>query len=267
MDETSWHYCYARSKVLAPKGTEEVPAQLPDDPRRKFTAIATIAADGSKFPPIFIAKGTTESVHSHFAQMMPRIDPLTNTPRYYISHSKGGNTNKDVMLLYLDLVQKWNRKKPCALVIDRYSSHNKEEIIQAALDRQIELIFIPTSGTDQYQPLDIRIFGVMKAKAASEYDKHYAATLRAFTTSEAADVFINCWNKIDPTLIQNAWDICLSRLEISEHEEEGDEDEDDDSTYFARNEDEEDYDDEINSLKHQESQEEEEEEEEEEQQN
>ena len=46
MDETSWHYCYGRSKVLAPKGTEQVPAQLPEDSRKKYTILATIWADG-----------------------------------------------------------------------------------------------------------------------------------------------------------------------------------------------------------------------------
>ena len=69
MDETSWHYCYGRAKVLAPKGTEQVPAQLPEDPRKKFTTLATIGADGAKNPPIFLARGSTEDVHKHFAGM------------------------------------------------------------------------------------------------------------------------------------------------------------------------------------------------------
>ena len=66
MDETSWHYCYGRSKVLSPKGTEQVPAQLPEDLRKKFTTLATIGADGTKYPPIFLARGATDSVHDHF---------------------------------------------------------------------------------------------------------------------------------------------------------------------------------------------------------
>ena len=45
-----------------------------------------------------------------------------------------------------------------------------------ALDRQIELIFIPRDGIDEYYYLNIRIFGVMKTTTC-KYDKYYTSTL------------------------------------------------------------------------------------------
>ena len=55
MDETAWQFVYVRGQTLAERGTEEVDAQLPDDFRKSFTAIATITAAGGKLPPIFLA--------------------------------------------------------------------------------------------------------------------------------------------------------------------------------------------------------------------
>ena len=48
MDETSWHFVYARGQALAERKTEEVQARLPEEKRACFTIIATILADGTK---------------------------------------------------------------------------------------------------------------------------------------------------------------------------------------------------------------------------
>ena len=93
MDETSWHYVFCRGQVLSETGKEEVSAQLPDDYRQGFTAIATITADGKKLPPVFLATGKSEVCHKQFDGMRSKKDA------YEIFHSPGGNTVDNQMLL------------------------------------------------------------------------------------------------------------------------------------------------------------------------
>ena len=92
MDETAWNFVFVRGKVLSIKGKEEVDAQLPDDYRKSFTAIATISADGSKLPPLFLAKGSTKNCEKQFDGM--KSDPND----YFLFHSQGGNTDNDAMI-------------------------------------------------------------------------------------------------------------------------------------------------------------------------
>ena len=70
-----------KRKVLAECRTEEVAAQLPNDYRQSFTAISTISADGSKFPPVFLAKGKTNQCHKQF-------DGMKSTPSSYFTHQE-----------------------------------------------------------------------------------------------------------------------------------------------------------------------------------
>ena len=56
MDETSWNFVYLRGDVLSIKGQEVVDATLPDDYKKSFSIIATIGSDGSKYPPVLLAK-------------------------------------------------------------------------------------------------------------------------------------------------------------------------------------------------------------------
>ena len=55
------------------------------------------------------------------------------------------------------------KRQPCALIIVKYASHVYESTLSAADELKIRLLFIPTSATDMLQPLDIRIFGSLKA--------------------------------------------------------------------------------------------------------
>lgn len=202
MDETSWQYVFYRGQTLAEKGSEEVDAQLPDDYRLTFTAIATITADGGKLPPVFLATGKTNACHKQF-------DGMTSDPTSYeIFHSPGGNTDDETMIFYLKKVNSWMKGQPCALILDKYASHVSESTLAAAEELKIRLVFIPTSATDMFQPLDIRIFGALKAMASSKFDDHVFKYNRGFSKAEAADLFIKCWEKLSHNLIVSAWTYC-----------------------------------------------------------
>ena len=200
MDETPWNFVFKRGQILSIRGKEEVDGQLPDDYRKSFTVISTISASGMKYPPIFLAQGTSNLCHKQFKDM--ESDPND----YEIYHSSGGNTDDEVMEFYLHCFSKWMNEKPCALVLDRYASHVSENTKAVANNLGITLIYIPTSATDVYQPLDKRIFGIMKSMASSQYDDKVFDQNQAYSKSEAADLFISLWKKLSHHSILSAWE-------------------------------------------------------------
>ena len=226
-DETPWNFVYYKGEVLAETGTEEVAAQLPDDYRKSFTVMATIGADGTKYPPIFFAKGSTKMCHRQFDGM--ESDPS----KYEILHSEGGNMDEDSMIEYLKYVHLWMDNEPCVLIVDRYSSHITTEVLQTASQLQIKMIYIPTSATEKYQPLDKRVFGVLKSMAASSFDDFVFEKQEGFSKCQAADLFVNCWQKLSVDIVLKSWRLC-------EDEEEDENDSDfEDCEPFNDNEEEE----------------------------
>ena len=212
-DETPWNFVYLRGQVLAERGTEEVNAQLPDDYRKSFTALCTISASGKKFPPLFLATGKTPMCQQQFSEMK------SPASEYELFYSSGGNTDENCMIHYLDLVSNWVDKKPCALILDRYSSHMTDAFKQHAQNLGIRIVYIPTSATEKFQPLDMRVFGVMKSKGAKEFNEFVFRNHRGFTKSEAADIFVKCWRFLPVDVINKAWNL----TEAYEEEEEDDE--------------------------------------------
>ena len=212
-DETAWNYVYFRGCVLAEVGKEEVAAQLPDDYRKAFTVLATIGADGTKYPPLFFAKGKTSISFQQFKDM--NADPTS----YELVFSEGGNTDEQVMMKYLEMVHRWVNSEPCVLILDRYSAHTMESVIAKAAELHIELIFIPTSATDKYQPLDKRIFGILKSMAAKDFSDYVFHRNSGFTKAEAADLFVDCWKKLSIDAVLTSWRLCENEEEDKIDEE------------------------------------------------
>jgi len=65
---------------------------------------------------------------------------------------------------YLKWLHEKMDKKPFALVLDCFRAHIDEKVKKLANDLTIELIIVPACGTGIYQPLDRKIFGIVKAK-------------------------------------------------------------------------------------------------------
>ena len=204
MDETPWNFVFMKGQVLAERGKEEVSAQLPEDYRKSFTVIATITNAGTKHPPIFFAQGKTSKSHQQFDEMK------TEPHEYELWHSDGGHTNEDCMIHYLQLVKRWVHGRNCALILDRYKAHLTSKVKNEAKRCNIKLIYIPTSGTDEYQPLDRRVFGILKSMGQSSFDDFLWDNFRGLTKSEAADMFVSCWKRLSSNVICESWNFALN---------------------------------------------------------
>ena len=209
MDETPINYVTARNEVLAEQGTEEVNAQLPVDPKNNFTVLATISLSGDKLPPVLLATGKTTVCRQQF-------DGMETQHEYEVLHSPGGFTNENVMIEYLKLVNSWMSNEHTVLILDRYTAHTTKSVREEAHKNNIRLVYIPTSATDLYQPLDKRIFGAIKSKYSSKCDDYLFEFDEGPSKAKAADMFLECWAELNRDTIISAWDLC----EESESEDE-----------------------------------------------
>ena len=209
MDETPVNFVFLHGKVLANVG-DQVTAHLPNDFKQSFTAICTISLDCKLFPTIFLATGKTDLCHRQF-------DGIETRYPYKIMHS-GGNTSTDVMFDYLELLHDWANKEPCALLIDQYRSHITSPVVAKASKLNIELIYVPKSGTDKYQPLDRRVFGAVKAKYAMKVADRIFENSTPISKPEAASCFIRAWNTVSLATLITAWRIPGSNLENFDQE-------------------------------------------------
>ena len=212
MDETSCNFVHCHGEVLAETGTENVDAVLTDDHRKSFTAIGTKSAAGERYPPIFLARGTTDRCHAQFHDM------ISKKSDYLIFHAESGVTDDDVMKFYREHAAQWMKRKSFALVLDRFTAHRSESTLQHAKLLNIRLIFVPTSGTDLYQPLDRRSFGVVKAKLGSIQDDYMYENTRSPSRSEVADFFVRAWNNLSTETITGSWSFDKDDVDDDESE-------------------------------------------------
>lgn len=75
----------------------------------------------------------------------------------------------------MPLIDFYDERNRIYLFIDAYRVHKCEEIVDIATELNIDVTVIPEGMTEVHQPLDIKLFGIMKAKS------------RAFLTSRIAE--------------------------------------------------------------------------------
>ena len=59
------------------------------------------------------------------------------------------------------------------MILDGFKVHISDEIIEFAESNNIKLYFIPLGYTDQLQPLDIKLFGILKSYARPLFYERY----------------------------------------------------------------------------------------------
>jgi hypothetical protein len=61
---------------------------------------------------------------------------------------------------------------PLVVICDVYPAHRTDAVGGMALTRDVDVVFIPPGCTDRLQPLDRRVFGVLKAYARQQWQGH-----------------------------------------------------------------------------------------------
>lgn len=199
VDETNWRSVAGGIWTWAATGTESVSCCVGNDEKEGITVIAAIDAAGTKLPLTVIGKGKT-----------PRCLTALNLPaEVWGLTSESGWTTSHVMCEYLRLMrEKLYPEGPLVILLDTFSAH-RTPVVRAAADHwNIQLVFIPPGCTDILQPLDRRVFGVLKAHARQLWRIHYHETQGTKTTrAMMAENLVISWARIMPHLIESAWDV------------------------------------------------------------
>lgn len=197
IDETFLLNENLRKETIAVKGQKTVKIDKEKlNQKEGTTFIGAIALDPNKRIPLtLISKGKTEVCQRKYG----------NKGKDLILHSKSGWSTSNLMKRYFRWLSEKMNKQPFALVLDIYKSHISEAVKKYAKKLKIKLIFVPACGTDTFQPLDHRIFAVLKSKLEKIDKGNSPYKSRWQRLKSNAD---KIWDyEISNKLIEAAWDI------------------------------------------------------------
>ena len=168
--------------------------------KQQITILATITADNTKLPLMFIAEGQTEKVEK---------TQLGDVDYHWTTHSDNGWITEESFIKYLMHVREhFFDDDTIHLLLDIYKAHCTEKVKEMAQVLNIQLHFIPAGMTDEMQPLDRSIFGPFKAMSRKLFrERNNLGQPIKITKSEACSDIIRAWDSVKIDSIREAWSI------------------------------------------------------------
>jgi hypothetical protein len=160
MDETFWRIEDNVLMTWKMKSDESI-SLIQHRSKDGFTLALTVSASGNILKPLIIGKGKTTRCLRKF-QLPDWIHGC---------YSKSGWMNESIMKNVIDDIFNETKGHESVLVVDKYKSHKKEEVIAYAKTKHITMLFVPSNLTYLRQPLDVSIYGVLKSKSRSLWKK------------------------------------------------------------------------------------------------
>ena len=199
VDETSWEVVPKTILTWHPKGADHVVRYANCNDKEKVTVVAGIAADGSKLPLQFIAKGDSPAV----------LNTQIGDVGYHMkAYSTNGWSTIETFKEFLIGVRNFygfEDEHTIHLLLDVFKVHISDEVKETAQGLNIKLYLIPAGMTDELQPLDKKIFGPMKMFARELFRRRYEQDKHRGKI-EACEDMVWAWEKLSPETIQDAFD-------------------------------------------------------------
>ena len=203
-DETCWRILNGKLRTVALTGSDSVHVSIGFDSKETVTVMACCSAAGVKLPLYAIVKGKTAECErslrndSRLRSYIGRV--------LYIGHTESGWATKQFQIDYLNFIEKTIEERYCCLLWDLHISHRSPEVVQWANEHKINILFIPAGQTGEYQPLDRRVFGVLKKQShklllGELEDKD----LTAIDRIDALVLLCKAWNGISENVIKRSW--------------------------------------------------------------
>ena len=201
-DESGWKLLPKGLLTWGETGVDNMSRQGNVNDKSQVTVLATITASKTKLPLLFVAQGKTTQVEN---------SQIGDVGYHWKAHSESGWVTDEVFSYYLHKIREhFNDDDPLHLVMDLYPSHMTDRVLQDAKDLNIIIHIIPAGLTDVYQPLDRKIFGILKAKA-----RYYFRMRRELgkpitaTKAEACQDMVKAWEGVLSGMIGSAWEIYI----------------------------------------------------------
>jgi hypothetical protein len=203
-DETAWRLLPSGLLTWAPVGADGVTVRLNGNEKDSITVLASVTAGGDKLPLFAIAKGKTKRAE----QSQLGSDGTTIT-----DHSASGWSTVETFEHYLDSLAEQYRGRidpehPLHLILDCYAVHRAVQIKAHAKKLGIKLWFIPAGYTDELQPLDRAVFGVLKAIFRRRFEELCRQSPNGrVTRSIALEILKGIWKDLSLASIHEGWAI------------------------------------------------------------
>ena len=196
-DETSGKIVSPVLHALRDVGSGAPKVETKTNPKSAVTLVGAVTSKGKKLNTAVIAKGkTTRSLNKFHLR---RSTPGLVAP-------KGWMTGKAMIEWVDDVVVPYARGRPMCLICDDYPAH-KTEAVRNHLDKHsIELLLVPSWSTGDVQPLDVGVFGPVKAKMRRLWTNSQALGQHATNTYEGVvRRFEKALSTLSPTAVKHAW--------------------------------------------------------------
>jgi hypothetical protein len=207
IDEGYWKLFPNGMLTSTETGAENVQIETGGLEKAGITVVAAITAAGARLPLFFLAAGRTDRVHA------TQIGDVTG---HWVGHSPSGWQTEGTFSDYLRQLSACHGGRPFHLILDKYAAHRTNQVQALAADLGITMHLIPASCTDQLQPLDRRIFGILKAKARAKFynaigndpGKVFERQRNMERTKiEAVQDMVAAWEELSEDHVLSAWDI------------------------------------------------------------
>jgi hypothetical protein len=204
VDETSWKSVNNRMVTVAKCGSDNVACEFEGDVKGCLTVIAAIDATENRLPLWVICRGKTIRCEAHLRE---HFDREMRSGRLFLTHQENGWTNATVAREYLDWISARVKGQPLFLVWDCFSAHRDRAVKVQAVEAQITFQFVPAGLTDEWQPLDVRIFGSLNMRARALFDAQWIRDGSAeLTVAAAISLLLSAWGSITQEEVLGAWE-------------------------------------------------------------
>jgi hypothetical protein len=205
-DETCWRVIDGALRTVANVGADGVDCTFPVDAKLCVTVIACIASSGKKLPLWVVAKGKTKKCEGKITKGSEYNVQAVRRGDLFTTHSESGWVDTEVARRYVA----WLRARmsgPIALVWDVFAAHRNADVKREAEESEITLAFIPAGQTDEFQPLDRRIFGSLKRRAVGRWNAQFLREDQPeLSVSTAVTTLLKSWESIGEDEVQEAWE-------------------------------------------------------------
>jgi hypothetical protein len=176
-------------------------------PKDCFTVLDGCSFDGSLLLLGFVAKRKTARCHHGFGDLGP----------HWIAHSEKGWMTGELLIRALGVTRElphFADRAKMAVVIHQAPGHMTVAVAMGAAQLGMDLIPVPPGSTGKCQPIDVRVFGVLKRKLSRLDDCALrACSGRAWTKADAVRTIIEAWAEIEATVVKSAWRCALGEAE------------------------------------------------------
>lgn len=127
------------------------------------------------------------------------------------TYTNKGWADEKCIIIILNQIAAITKGKESLLLMDQYKSHMTDKVKKYAKTKRINILYIPIGMTNKYQPLDVKINGILKNKATKSYSKFIALNPNNVYTHANClnDLLINK-KEIKKSTIQGSFN-CLTR--------------------------------------------------------